>query len=78
MNRDQLARLLTLIARTEDDEISCSVCFELLPPYVDLEVAGEAPDRHAARLRQHLEQCGVCREEYETLRDLVRRETDDT
>ena len=76
MNRSQIARLLTLIARTEDEEISCTTCFELLPSYVDLDVAGQDPEARAPRLRQHLDQCGVCREEYETLRELIRLEPD--
>jgi hypothetical protein len=74
VNRSPLERLLRLIARTEDEEISCTECFELLPIYVDLEVAGEAPDAVGQRFRQHLDQCGVCREEYETLRELIRLE----
>jgi hypothetical protein len=76
VNPSQIERLLRLVARTEDEEISCTTCFELLPPYVDLEVMGENPDRHIPGFRQHLEQCGVCREEYETLRDLMRQGDD--
>ena len=74
MNRSQLEQLMRRIARTEDEEISCTECFELLPIYVDLEVAGEDPDVKVPRFRQHLDQCGVCREEYETLRELIRHE----
>jgi hypothetical protein len=61
--------LLQNIADTEDEEISCSECFDLVSEYV--EVAGPAGEV-MPRLRQHLRQCGVCREEYEVLRDLVR------
>jgi hypothetical protein len=76
VNRSQLERLLQLVARTDDEELTCSECFALLPQYVDLEVAGEAPNVGLPLFRQHLEQCGVCREEYETLRDLVRLEAE--
>ncbi len=68
--------LLRRIWETEDEEISCTKCFELVPQYVDLEVAGQAADKKLPRLRQHLNQCGVCREEYETLRDLTRLEAE--
>jgi hypothetical protein len=73
---DRLERLLRLAALTQDEEISCTRCFELLPEYVDLEVAGAAPDARLPLFRQHLHQCGVCREEYETLWDLVRLEVE--
>jgi hypothetical protein len=64
-------RLLRQISETETDEISCSECFELLPGAVEHELSGAAATPLQARLAQHLGQCGVCREEYEVLRDLV-------
>jgi predicted anti-sigma-YlaC factor YlaD len=63
---------MRLVARTEDEELECAACFELLPLYVDLEVAGENPDLRIPLFRGHLEQCAVCREEYETVRELAR------
>jgi hypothetical protein len=65
-------RLLRLIAATTETEISCTECFRLLPRYADLEVAGASPATTLPHLAQHLGQCGVCREEYEVLRDLLR------
>lgn len=76
MNRRELERLLRLTARTEDREISCSECFDALPQCVDLELAGQTADPRLPRLHQHLEQCAVCREEYEVLRELVRLEAE--
>jgi hypothetical protein len=71
-----LEGFLRRVWATEDEEISCTECFDLVPQYVDLEVAGESPDKKVPRLRQHLDQCAACREEYETLRDLVRLEAE--
>jgi len=71
-----LSRFLEMIAATEVEEISCSECFDLLSRHVDLEIAGYGIDSQWARLQQHLHQCGVCRDEYETLKDLVRLDSD--
>lgn len=68
--------LLRHIRETADDEISCTECFDLVPQYVDLEIAGQAADTALPRLRPHLDRCGVCRDEYETLRDLARLEAE--
>jgi len=68
--------LLRHIRETADEEISCTECFDLVPQYVDLELAGQASDTTLPRLRQHLDRCAVCREEYETLRDLMRLEAE--
>ena len=76
MTQPDFDRFLRRVWATEDEEISCTECFDLMPQYVDLEVAGEAADKKVPRLRQHLDQCAACREEYETLRDLVRLEAE--
>jgi hypothetical protein len=68
--------LLRNIAETDDGEISCAECFDLVSQYVDLEVAGTVSEQTLPRLKQHLQQCGVCREEHEILRDLVRLEAE--
>jgi hypothetical protein len=39
---------------------------------VDLELAGQPVAERLPLLRQHLAQCGVCREEYQVLRELAR------
>lgn len=70
--RPAVHRLLRLIAATTETEISCTECFRLLPQYADLELAGQAAANTLPQLAQHLGQCGVCREEYEVLRDLLR------
>ena len=67
-----LHRLLRLIAATAEEELSCSECFELLPQYVELELTDPAAAATVQQLAQHLGQCGVCRDEYEVLRDLLR------
>lgn len=77
MERLALRRLLRSIADTGDEEISCTECFDLVSQYVDLEVAGMVSDQTLPRLTQHLQQCGVCREEYEMLRDVARLEATD-
>jgi hypothetical protein len=76
VNPSRLQRLLQLAARTQDVELSCTECFDVLPHYVDLEIAGEAPEQRLPLFKQHLEQCAVCREEYEVLRELARLEAE--
>jgi hypothetical protein len=69
-----IERLLRHVSATETEEISCSDCFELLSTGVELDLARATAEPLLARLAQHLRQCGVCREEYEILRDFVRTE----
>jgi hypothetical protein len=63
---------------TQDEEILCSECLDLISQYVDLELdTGDAQQR-MPRLRQHLDQCAICQEEYEILLDLACMEVEGT
>jgi anti-sigma factor RsiW len=55
-------------------EIGCDACFEQLDRYVELELAGADADAAIPGLRAHLEGCPACREEHESLYELVRAE----
>jgi hypothetical protein len=71
--RDRWRRWLQQVEATEDDELSCSECFDLLSRYVDLELDGRPAAEAMPRLRQHLDQCGVCRDEHVVLLELASR-----
>ena len=70
MKKDRFERWLTSIHRTQEQEISCSECFDQVSHFVDVELSGQDAAGRLPQLRQHLDQCAACREEYETLRDL--------
>ena len=70
MDRDRFERWLRNIYNTEDEEISCTECFDLLSRFVELKISGQAAVAKMPALKQHLDQCRACREEYESLRDL--------
>jgi hypothetical protein len=55
----------------EEPELGCDDCFARLDEYVELELAGQDPDPHVPGLRAHLAGCQACREEYQSLRDLL-------
>jgi predicted anti-sigma-YlaC factor YlaD len=67
-NNELIARLLG----PAGPEIGCDACFEELDRYVDLEVAGKDADAAVPGLRAHLEGCPACREEHESLLELVK------
>ena len=55
----------------EEPEVGCEECFAELDRYVELELAGTDPDAALPGLRAHLAGCLACREEHQSLRDLV-------
>jgi hypothetical protein len=55
-------------------EIGCDRCFADLDRYVELQLAGHDADAELPGFRAHLDGCPACREEHESLRELVSRE----
>lgn len=70
MTRDRFESWLRNIYETQEEEISCTECFDLVSGFVELEVSGQDAAAGMPQLKQHLNQCRACRDEYETLRDL--------
>lgn len=69
MNIELINKFLRKVNYTEEEEISCSVCFERVSAYVERKKTGkERPED--TQLRQHLVQCDVCQEEAEVLQEL--------
>ena len=64
-------RLLVRLLGPAGPEVSCEACFERLDEYVDAELAGADPERSVPGMAAHLAGCPACREEHESLRDLV-------
>jgi anti-sigma factor RsiW len=52
-------------------EIGCDACFELLDEYVDAELDGGDAEARVPGMREHLQGCPACHEEYESLRTLA-------
>ncbi len=76
MKNDRLERWLPNIYNTQDEEISCSECFDLVSHFVEVELSGADAAAQMPKVKQHLHQCPACRTEYETLRDLQRLENE--
>lgn len=74
MKRDRFENWLRNIYETKDEEIYCTECFDLVSRFVELEASGENAVAKMPQVKQHLDQCQACREEYETLRELRRLE----
>jgi hypothetical protein len=77
MQKNRFERWLQNIHITQDEEISCTECFDMVSHFVEVELSGEDAAAKMPQLKQHLEQCPACHAEYETLRDLQRLENND-
>jgi predicted anti-sigma-YlaC factor YlaD len=74
MDPSRFEMVLERILKTEEEELDCSECFDSVSAYVEGLLGGEPQTGQMRRVKQHLEQCRVCREEFETLYELTRWE----
>ena len=70
MKLEQFEAWLRNIYQTQDVEISCTECFDQVSHFVEVEASGRDVVAEMQQVRQHLDQCRACRDEYEILRDL--------
>jgi hypothetical protein len=73
---DPFERWIHQVWETQDEEISCTECLDLIPQYVDLESGGGQADEDYSQLNRHLDQCKACRDDYLFLRALARMEAE--
>ena len=71
---DPQRKLIARLLGPEGPEVSCEECFERLDEYVDIELEGRDPEQAVPGMAAHLSGCPACREDHESLRELVRAE----
>ncbi len=68
LDLNTLKRMVRGIATSSPDEIGCGECFEELDRFVELELAGMNAAQALPLVKDHLDRCGNCREEFEALK----------
>jgi hypothetical protein len=70
-NRDD-RELLGRVLGPAGPEVSCDECFEHLDRYVEAELDGGDIEAAVPGMSAHLEGCPACREEHDSLLELLR------
>lgn len=78
MMKTNLGKFILKVKDTRDSEISCSECLDLVSQYVNLEIEHNNPTEILPKVKQHLDQCQVCFEEYQVLHQLAEMEAQDS
>ncbi|MEX0722452.1 MAG: hypothetical protein WD357_11525 [Gracilimonas sp.] len=72
LNKDVLKKLLSKIPVTHEAEIGCDDCFDELNEFAEMELLGKSPEKAMPLVREHLDNCHECREEYQALLDAMK------
>jgi hypothetical protein len=66
--------LVGMIEKTHEVEIDCSQVYRLLDQYTEMVLRGEDPGQLMPLVKQHLDMCMDCHEEYEVLLKILESE----
>ena len=72
LKRDDVVKLVKVVAETREIEIGCEECFERLDGFAEAELSGVDASAAMPSVRDHLDKCGDCRGTFEALLSALR------
>jgi hypothetical protein len=72
LKRDDIVKLVRVVAETHETEIGCDECFEQLDSFAEAELFGVEARSVMPLVRDHLDKCADCHSKFEALRTAVR------
>ena len=76
MSKPVWRSLLKSALETEEYEIDCQECFDLLDEYADMLIEGAAPCKVMTLVKQHLNNCPDCSVLFESLITIIGSQDD--
>jgi hypothetical protein len=67
LGRDDVVKLVRVVAETREIEIGCDECFERLDSFAETELSGVDASAAMPLVRDHLDKCADCRSTFEAL-----------
>jgi hypothetical protein len=67
LKRDDVVKLVRVVAETREIEVGCDECFERLDSFAEAELSGVEASAAMPLVRDHLEKCADCRSKFEAL-----------
>lgn len=72
LTKNILRKMVRAVKTTRADEIGCDECFEELDRFVEMKLAGKTPETAMPLVKDHLDRCQSCHEEYEALLEAMK------
>ena len=72
LKRDDIAKLVRVVAETREIEIGCDECFEQLDSLAEAELSRVEARSVMPLVRDHLDKCADCRSKFEALLTALR------
>jgi hypothetical protein len=76
LSSDTIRKMMNSIRSTRDQEITCGHCFEELDQFIEMKLRGLNAEEAMPLVKEHLDRCAPCREEYEILLEALKAMTE--
>jgi hypothetical protein len=67
LKRDEVLKLVRVVAEAREVEIGCDECFERLDSFAETELSGIEASAAMPLVSDHLDKCADCRSKFEVL-----------
>lgn len=68
---EMMKKMLTMLSNTQDIELTCDEVFAVLDQFAELAAQGEDVSQLMPLVKQHLDMCPDCQDEYRVLERIV-------
>ncbi len=68
---EMMNRIAAMLSNTQEKELTCDEVFALLDQFAEMAARGEDVSQLMPLVKQHLDMCDDCREEYKVLEKIV-------
>ena len=72
LRRDDIVKLVRVVAETHETEIGCDECFERMDIFAEAELSGVDASAAMPLVGDHLDKCVDCRSKFEALLTALR------
>ena len=67
LSSETIRKMMNSIQSTRDEELTCGHCYDELDQFIEMKLLGKNAEEAMPLVKQHLDRCATCREEYEVL-----------
>lgn len=78
MSNQKINELLKMLALTREQEMTCDECFVQMSEFVEHRLSGKSIPESLQCIDDHLELCGECRDEFDSLKAALADEANES
>jgi len=67
LSSETIQKMMNSIRSTKEEELTCGHCYEELDQFIEMKLLGKNAEEAMPLVKEHLDRCAACREEYEVL-----------